>query len=180
MRYGHSHGVETKAEPDLTPMLDLVMNLLMFFIICANFVNEEVDDLVKLPKSEAAKPLEQAESNVLFVNLQPWRVKDFRNRLTWDAMIKARGKFREGDPCITIFGKDPMTLLELKFWLKQRYDDARKLSGKKDVNTAVVLRAHKDSDYLEVFRILDQVKTTGFKKLKLRAIVKTGVDLKNS
>jgi biopolymer transport protein ExbD len=168
---------QTSAEPNLTPMLDLVMNLLMFFMICANFVNEQVNETVKLPESESARPMDKPDSEALFVNLQPWRERDFQGELPPDAMARARKKFRPGDPVITIFGKEPMKLIELKFWLKDRFHDAKAAAPDGQVKTAVVIRAHKESDYLEVFRILDQVKKTGFKKLKLRAIVKKGVDL---
>ena len=37
----HGGGDSNEAEPDLTPMLDLVMQLLMYFIMVANFIDQE-------------------------------------------------------------------------------------------------------------------------------------------
>ena len=44
-------------DPDLTPMLDVVMQLLMYFILCVNFVNEEVSSDISLPDGQTARPL---------------------------------------------------------------------------------------------------------------------------
>src|SRR4029079_343313 len=40
------------AEPNLVPLLDLVLQLVMFFMMCANFVMEENDQTIKLPHSQ--------------------------------------------------------------------------------------------------------------------------------
>ena len=50
-----SHGSTEKCEPNLTPLLDLVLQLVMFFMLCANFVVEQTSDKIKLPEAEAAK-----------------------------------------------------------------------------------------------------------------------------
>lgn len=43
-------------EPDITPMIDIVFLLLMFFMIAINFENTKADERVKLPKDTLAKP----------------------------------------------------------------------------------------------------------------------------
>ena len=43
-----------RMEPDLTPLLDVVMQLIMFFMMCINFVNEQVNANVLLPTSTSA------------------------------------------------------------------------------------------------------------------------------
>ena len=53
-----SHGAAADlahAEPNLTPLLDVVLQLLMFFMMCVNFVNEQVKEDVKLPESASAR-----------------------------------------------------------------------------------------------------------------------------
>ena len=73
-----SHGAgagDIRAEPDLTPMLDLVMQLLMYFIMCVNFIGEEVNENVQLPPAQAARPIDKSEGDVLFVNVN----KDGKN-----------------------------------------------------------------------------------------------------
>jgi biopolymer transport protein ExbD len=43
-------------EPDMTPMIDIVFQLLTFFMIAINFENTKADERVKLPKDMLAKP----------------------------------------------------------------------------------------------------------------------------
>jgi biopolymer transport protein ExbD len=45
-------------EGDLTPMIDMVFQLIAFFMVLVNFSEAEQDDRVKLPESELAKPPE--------------------------------------------------------------------------------------------------------------------------
>ena len=51
------------AEPNLTPLLDVVLQLLMFFMMCVNFVNEQVNEDIKLPRSQAVKPMDKGEAD---------------------------------------------------------------------------------------------------------------------
>ncbi len=44
------------SEPDMTPMIDIVFQLLTFFMIAINFENTKADERVKLPKDVLAKP----------------------------------------------------------------------------------------------------------------------------
>jgi biopolymer transport protein ExbD len=53
---GHEHGI------DLAPMLDFVLNLLIFFIITTSFVREPG---VSVSKAEAAMVDEQRQGNIL-------------------------------------------------------------------------------------------------------------------
>ena len=43
-------------EPDMTPMIDIVFQLLTFFMITINFENTKADERVKLPKDLIARP----------------------------------------------------------------------------------------------------------------------------
>lgn len=47
-----------KAEGDMTPMIDMVFQLIAFFMVLINFSEVEQDQRVKLPLSELAKPPE--------------------------------------------------------------------------------------------------------------------------
>ncbi len=64
---------------------------------------------------------------------------------------------------------------DLNVWLKQQYADAKQIAesnGAKDVNTAVVIRAHADADYAQVFEVLQLCKNVGYTRLRLRALTK--------
>jgi len=165
-----SHGPTAEgvsAEPNLTP-LDVVLQLLMFFMMCVNFVNEQVKEDVKLPKSVSAHPMDKAETDVLFVNLKPYRPEDF-DRLAPDAQARLQAKFQPGEPCVSVLGREPMRPIELKFWLKDRYEETQKTSRDGKVNTAIIIRADRDTDYGQVFQILQTCKNERFRNLKLRA-----------
>lgn len=62
--------VETgMAEPDMTPMIDIVFQLLTFFMIAINFENTKADERVKLPKDTLAKPPESKPKDELVLNI---------------------------------------------------------------------------------------------------------------
>jgi biopolymer transport protein ExbD len=159
-------------EPNLTPLLDVVLQLLMFFMMCVNFVTEQVNEDIKLPGSQSVKPMDKADSDVLFINYKPFVLKDFQEKLPADALARAENKFHEGDPCVLVLGKEPMKPIDLKFWLKQQYEDAQKTAKDGKVSTAIVIRAHKDADYAQVFELLQLCKVQGYTRLKLRALTR--------
>jgi biopolymer transport protein ExbD len=171
-----SQGEGAHSEPNLTPLLDVVLQLLMFFMMCVNFVNEQVNEDIKLPKSQAVKPMDKAEADYLFINLKPFALVDFQDRLPSDVLARVQEKFRDGDECILVPGKEPMKRNELRVWLKQQYEDAKQVAeqrGEKNVNTAVVIRGHKDAEYGQVFEILQLCKNVGYRRLMLRALTKS-------
>src|SRR5690242_17850490 len=167
-----SHGPAAEAssaEPNLTPLLDVVLQLLMFFMMCVNFVNEQVKEDVKLPESASARPMDKAQTDVLFLNLKPFHYREWKDRVRDEELLaKLQDKFREGDPLVFVSGKDPMKPIELDFWLKQKHEDLLKDSP--EVKTAVIIRADKNTDNAQVFRLLQMCKVRGFTNLKLRAV----------
>ena len=46
------------AEIDMTPMIDIVFQLIAFFMVITNFEQIQADERVKLPKDQLAKPAE--------------------------------------------------------------------------------------------------------------------------
>jgi biopolymer transport protein ExbD len=163
-----SHGPSD--EPNLTPLLDVVLQLLMFFMMCVNFVTEQINEDIKLPNSQSARPMDKSETDVLFLNLKPFQEKDYKDRLSAETMDRLTTKFRENDPCVLVVGKEPMKPSEMSPWLRQQFDDAKRNSTDgKTVNTAVIIRADGRTDYLEVFKLLQTCKVVGYTKLKLRA-----------
>src|SRR6202012_2545068 len=93
-----SHGGgDDVAEPDLTPLLDLVLQLLMFFIINVNFVSEQVSADIKLPSSESARPIEKAAPAAIFLG-QKVKTEEYLNKLTQ----KERERLRNFDSIVLI------------------------------------------------------------------------------
>ena len=49
--------VAESAEPDLTPLLDIVFQLITFFMLVINFSNDNYDQRVRLPVAGTARPV---------------------------------------------------------------------------------------------------------------------------
>ena len=53
---------EVKAEPNLTPILDMVFQLITFFMLVINFKSAEMDLSLRLPVVGSARPVERRAS----------------------------------------------------------------------------------------------------------------------
>src|SRR3954469_8341449 len=63
------HGGDDEG-PNLVPLLDLVLQLIMFLMITANFVKMETfDESIKLPLVQQARPLELKDAAFVFLTL---------------------------------------------------------------------------------------------------------------
>lgn len=155
MSHGPSSGAE-KSEPNLTPMLDMVLQLVMFFVMVANFTMDQVSEDVKLPVAQSARPGDKSETDVLYLNLNA------------EGKLMAPGR------------ELPLnSIAEVNTYLKQQYKDAEEAARAKDgpnakVNTVVIIRGHKDADFAPIFNILQAAKSAGFKKWQLRANIVHG------
>ena len=56
-------------EGDMTPMIDMVFQLIAFFMVLVNFTDAESAEDVVLPWSELAKPPTEPLDNVIFVHM---------------------------------------------------------------------------------------------------------------
>ena len=68
---GSVPGSALKAEPNLTPILDMVFQLITFFMLVMNFKAAELDLSMRLPVIGSAKPLpDGAQVKLLVLNVQ--------------------------------------------------------------------------------------------------------------
>lgn len=63
-------------DPDMTPMIDIVFQLIAFFMLVTNFEQTQADERVKLPSSSIAKPPEVARDQELHINIGFLRDKE--------------------------------------------------------------------------------------------------------
>ena len=60
---------------NLTPLLDLVLQLIMFFMITINFVRvDQFDDQISLPLATQAVPMDKTAEEWIFLNLDGRRL----------------------------------------------------------------------------------------------------------
>jgi hypothetical protein len=113
-----SHGPSSEgssAEPNLTPLLDVVLQLLMFFVLCANFKqnlgNNPIVDLAWSDSAVFAKDEEAKakDRETIYVNLRKYNPKDYPD-MSADDRREAENFFRDKGP-------RPTDEDELKKWL---------------------------------------------------------------
>jgi biopolymer transport protein ExbD len=153
----HLSATSSKCEPNLTPLLDMVLQLLMFFILCANFATAQVNENIKLPVMQSARPADKQETDLLFLNLRE-------------------------DGTMEMLGKEPTKLPDaIRNNLRLYKDDTLRAQGTDDPNqlkTVIVLRADKNTEYKHVFQLLQWCKEIGFRKYQIRAMTGTEQPMK--
>jgi biopolymer transport protein ExbD len=58
-----------QAEPNLTPILDMVFQLITFFVLVLNLKSAEIDLSLRLPVVGSARPVETHSSDLLVLNV---------------------------------------------------------------------------------------------------------------
>jgi biopolymer transport protein ExbD len=147
-------GGDAVADPNLTPLLDVVLQLIMFFMITVNFVQAEaLNEEVVLPAAQAAAPLDQKGDDYIFLNMnKQGKLVGFLEDLNNEIKLKAH-LLREA---------------------QARQRAAAEKGRKGDVNIIVVLRAHKDARYADVWRVLDTCTKAGYRRWQLRVLTLRG------
>jgi biopolymer transport protein ExbD len=147
------HGRESAgaSEINLTPLLDLVFQLIMFFMITVNFVQaESFSEDVVLPKAKHAEALDRSAADFVFLNLK----KDG----------KLAGYHEE----------DLNNDQRLRAHLQREHNERDRIAREKGMPGAVifiVLRAHKDVPWGEEWRILDVCAKAGYDRWQMRVLV---------
>lgn len=137
---------------NLMPLLDLVLQLIMFFMITVNFVKvDQFDESISLPVASSATPLENTADDLVFLNL------DGNGRL-----VGMLGNFALDTP------------EKLKVHLmreKESLERAAKNRGRVgEIKIVVILRADKNCKYTEVWSVLSSCQRAGFKHWQLRVM----------
>ena len=71
---GQLSSEDVKAEPNLTPMLDMVFQLVTFFMLVINFKSAEMDLSLSLPVVGSARPVEtHGQRGLLVLNIDQGR-----------------------------------------------------------------------------------------------------------
>jgi biopolymer transport protein ExbD len=152
-------------EPNLTPMLDMVLQLVMFFMMVANLKMTEDNPTIQLPLSQSARPLDKAENaEVLSLNV------DETGALLVNDNTGAGPRRTPG---------------EIRAYLTSEYQHAKeaaeiafKNGTKKSpaVDTLVIIRGDKRADFGAIYNVLQEARAAKFTRWQLRGEVKNTVD----
>lgn len=154
-----SHGGSDKCEPNLIPLLDLVLQLVMFFMVCANFVMEQVNEAIKLPEAVVAKPIDKKDEYIIFLNVDE------------QGKVILSGLDAQGDT------PDANTLTnpaQVKTYMDRRYKEDMRRKPKegeaKPTPSLLIVRADKKCEFEKVYAVMKACRTAGYERAQLRTI----------
>jgi len=146
---------ELRAEPNLTPLLDVVFQLITFFMLVINFSNENYDQRVRLPVAGSARPVEDEKvlsEDRLILNIDP------------DGHLLFGGEVQPLHKAIqTIRHQADLIKINLKAGGQQ-------LDSSGSLPTTVVLRGDKDTTFASVLSLIKACQSNGFRKFALKSM----------
>jgi biopolymer transport protein ExbD len=145
---------EIRAEPNLTPLLDVVFQLITFFMLCINFSRDNYDQRIRLPVAGSAKPAEStaADTDRLVLNV------DRDGRLLFNGeVLDTDGAIRQIDI------QAQLVRLNAKV-------TGVKLDPAAGFPTTIVIRADRDTPFSQLFKLITACQDKGFRKFALKAM----------
>jgi biopolymer transport protein ExbD len=149
-----SVGGSDACDVNLTPLLDLVLQMIMFFMITVNFVRvDQFDDAIKLPVAANSTPLDNKAEEYIFLNLN------------------SRGELVGSLANLTL--DTPGKLREHLFKEKRNLEEVVKGRGEtKNPKVVVVLRADGNVRHRKVWEVLDTCRQAGFIHWQIRVMTR--------
>lgn len=142
---------EVKAEPNLTPILDLVFQLITFFMLVTSFKSAEIDMNLKLPVVGSARPTEtDGRVGVMVLNID-----------------KTGNLVLYGHPVPNIEGYIRSEALACMLKNRITADD---LAAGSDLPTTVVIRADRAATFHMLNRVIKACQDNGYRKFALKAL----------
>ncbi len=142
---------------DMTPMIDIVFQLIAFFMIVTNFEQTQADERVKLPSDELARPPVSQRENEIVLNIGFLRDAD--------------GNKLDPDPFVFL-GEDQMRVLDYgpRLDLEARVAKAK---GTDPASMSIVIRADNEVPTGLVQELIKLGQESGFVNFSLKARSKT-------
>jgi len=139
-----------RGEPNLTPILDMVFQLITFFMLVVNFKAASLDLSLKLPVVGSARPVdlnEDPDRMVLYINDQ--------------GQLMVFGKVQDLEQYVRQGAQSTRELRRLM---------GRPLADDAELPTTVVIRADRTTPFSEINRVLKFCQAQGFRKFSLKAL----------
>jgi biopolymer transport protein ExbD len=143
-----------KAEPNLTPILDMVFQLITFFMLVINFKSASMDMDLKLPVLGSARPVDPGSQDLLILNITKdgaLRIlgQEFKDKAIESQIIVQAGASRQ---------------VAKKANHEMKDDD--------DLPSLVVLRADKSTPFQLLNRVIVDCQNNGYRNFALKASMK--------
>jgi biopolymer transport protein ExbD len=144
--------LETEGRPNLTPILDMVFQLITFFMLVINFKSASLDLNLKLPVVGSARPVDtKGQEALLILNIdnqgnlnvygRPVPIKEYIAREAMASLIEAK-----------------RTQPDIEFG--------------QDLPTTVVIRADRTTPFKMLNNVIRECQANGFRKFALKAMNK--------
>jgi len=144
------HG--SSAEADLTPMLDMVFQLITFFMLVINFKSASMDLTLKLPVVGSARPVETMGTEQLLI-------------LNIDAKGQLNVYGASKDVATYIAGEAQASRLSARL-------KGNDIGPDDDLPTTVVIRADRAVPFRLLNKVITSCQDNGFRKFALKAMNK--------
>ncbi len=137
-----------KAEPNLTPVLDMVFQLITFFMLVINFKAASLDMSIQLPVIGSALPTERGDRDVLVLNVMP------------NGKLRMYGEERDPDGLIAQEARSA----------RQSAGGSSKQPANGELPTTVIIRADRTTPYHFVHHVIEACQAHGFRNFQYRAL----------
>jgi biopolymer transport protein ExbD len=152
---GSSEGVEV----NLIPMIDIVIQLITFFLMLVNFDDSNNDERVRLPIADLAKPSEMEIDEMMILNVN--REGQVNVGLGGDVLLDIAGEdFRMH------MTKEARAAVKNMKLAKRTVNE---VGGRPQLWTTIMIRADKELEYDKLQRMMKVCQDQGFTKFALRA-----------
>ncbi len=139
-------------EPNLTPMLDLVFQLITFFMLVTNFKGASMDQSLKLPVLGSARPLDwKGKLEPLMINLGS------------DGKVRSEGTGHEIEPFIK---------REARFVKLQLQAAGTEFKEGGELPVPVIVRADKNVKFATLNQVIRTCQDVGYRQFSLSAMTR--------
>ena len=151
---GSVGGGDVRAEPNLTPLLDVVFQLITFFMLVINFSNDTYDQRIRLPVAASARPVDgsKAAEDRVVLNI------DRDGNLLFDGkLLDTEAAKRE------IATQAELVRVNAKISNKPIEDP-------NNLPSTLVIRADHDTEFALLHELITACQANGFRKFSLKAM----------
>ena len=146
---------ELKAEPNLTPLLDVVFQLITFFMLVINFSSENYDQRVRLPVADSARPIDDYAARLR-------RPTGLERRQRGPPADRRRGPAAaQGTPDHQASGRPGQAEPQGRGGENRRT---------RDCPTTIIFRADRDATFGTLIALIKGCQSNGFRKFALKAM----------
>ncbi len=141
---------EASAEPNLVPILDMVFQLITFFMLVINFKGAQIDMNLKLPVIGSARPVDtKGQQDLLVLNI-------------------------DSEGALTVYGTprdiDSYVASEAQASLLAARRNNPALESGDELPTTVVIRADRSTPFRLLNRVIQTCQKYGFRNFSLKAM----------